>query len=208
MTKQLFQIESESDLEDTKPLLELTGAAKLKILSIMKETAEVQGLRISIQGHSNRTFQYNLEFVIKVEPDDIIVDCGDFRIFVDSANAENLTGTLIDYVETLNTSGFRFDNPNVPPWDDPKMQAIQELIETQVNPAVASHGGNITLVNVTTDAVYLEMSGGCQGCSLSSITLQHGVRSIIQEAFPEIKHIIDTTDHSSGTNPYYQSSER
>jgi Fe/S biogenesis protein NfuA len=54
------------------------------------------------------------------------------------------------------------------------------------------------------DSIYVHMGGGCQGCGMASVTLKHGIEAMVQESFPEITNIIDTTDHASGTNPYYQ----
>jgi len=80
---------------------------------------------------------------------------------------------------------------------------VEEVLETRINPAIAAHGGMITLVDVKGNAVYLQMSGGCQGCASSSATLKLGVESAIREAVPEVGEILDATDHASGQNPYY-----
>ena len=80
---------------------------------------------------------------------------------------------------------------------------IQSLLDEKVNPSVASHGGRIDLVDYVNRRVYIRMSGGCQGCSSSMMTLKEGVQKAIIEAFPKVKEIIDTTDHTSGSNPYY-----
>jgi Fe/S biogenesis protein NfuA len=81
---------------------------------------------------------------------------------------------------------------------------IQKLIDDEINPFVATHGGHIELVDYVDKNVYLEMQGGCQGCSASSATLKQGVERLLREAFGEDVHqIIDVTDHSQGDNPYY-----
>ncbi len=80
---------------------------------------------------------------------------------------------------------------------------IQSLLDEKINPAVASHGGRIDLVDYVNRRVYIKMSGGCQGCSSSALTLRQGVEKAILEAFPRVHEIIDTTDHESGSNPYY-----
>ena len=139
----------------------------------------------------------------EAEEGDIVLDLGTFKVLVDSKSADDLKGAVIDYVEDLNSSGFKIDNPNTPTWDNPKAQKIQELIDERINPAVAAHGGQIELLNVEDDAIYIHMGGGCQGCGMANVTLKHGIEAMIQEVFPEIKQVIDTTDHASGTNPYY-----
>ncbi len=193
---------------ETSALLTVTEAARQKIQSVVEDQGmEVQGLRVSISGRSATAFEYGLGLEVEPDPDDVVVDCGGFQVFVDSESAENLKGATIDYVEDLNSSGFKIDNPNAPTWDNPKAQAIQQLIEEQINPAVAAHGGHIDLLDVTDDSIYIHMGGGCQGCGMASVTLKHGIEGMIQEHFPEIKNIVDTTDHASGTNPYYESSK-
>ena len=191
--------------ENEIPLLTVTDAAREKVKSIIEnEEGDVQGLRVSIQGRTASEFQYGLGLEVEAAPDDVIVDCGDIQILIDPESAKSLKGVTIDYVEDLNSSGFKIDNPNIPTWDNPKAQKIQELIDDQINPGVAAHGGHISLLDVTDDTVYIEMGGGCQGCGMANVTLKHGVEAMIQEVFPEIKQIIDTTDHASGANPYYQ----
>ena len=189
-------------------LLTVTEAAKAKIQSVIEDQGmEVEGLRVSISGRSASTFEYGLGLEVEPNPDDVVVDCGDFKVLIDPESAENLKGATIDYVEDLNSSGFKVDNPNTPTWDNPKAQAIQQLIDERINPAVASHGGHIDLLDVTDDSIYIHMGGGCQGCGMANVTLKHGIEGMIQEHFPEIKHIIDTTDHASGENPYYEPSK-
>jgi Fe/S biogenesis protein NfuA len=80
---------------------------------------------------------------------------------------------------------------------------VQELIDTMINPAVAGHGGYVELIDVQESRVYLQMGGGCQGCGAADVTLKSGIERLIKEELPEVSEVLDTTDHSSGTNPYY-----
>jgi Fe/S biogenesis protein NfuA len=189
-------------------LLTVTEAAQEKIQAVIAtEEAEVQGLRISIQGRTATDFQYSLGLATEAQADDIVVECGNFNILVDAESAPDLKGTVIDYVDDLNSSGFNIENPNTPTWDNPKAQEVQKLIDERINPAVAAHGGQIELLNVEDDAIYIHMGGGCQGCGMADVTLKHGIEAMIQEVFPEIKHVIDTTDHGAGDDPYYSPSK-
>ncbi|MDE0298844.1 MAG: iron-sulfur cluster assembly accessory protein [Candidatus Poribacteria bacterium] len=205
MKNLLNKLHSKSKSGEQQPLLAVTQAAKEKIESIIEsEEVEVQGLRVSIQGRTASAFEYGLGLENEPESDDLVVDVDAFSVFVDPKSAENLKGATIDYVEDLNSSGFRIDNPNTPTWDNPKAQAIQALIDDRINPSVAAHGGHIDLLDVTDDSIYVHMGGGCQGCGMASVTLKHGIEAMVRESFPEITNIVDTTDHASGTNPYYQ----
>ena len=130
---------------------------------------KVEGLRISIQGRTATAFQYSLGLATEAQADDIVVECGRFNVLVDAESAPDLQGAVIDYVDDLNSSGFNIENPNTPTWDNPKAQEVQKLIDERINPAVAAHGGQIELLNVEDDAIYIHMGGGCQG-------LWHGKR--------------------------------
>jgi Fe-S cluster biogenesis protein NfuA len=91
--------------------------------------------------------------------------------------------------------------------NDPEEQklraAIDRILFTQINPAVASHGGAISLLDVHGSTVFLQMSGGCQGCASATVTLRQGVERALREQVPGVGAIVDVSDHEAGTNPYY-----
>ena len=87
-------------------------------------------------------------------------------------------------------------------------EQIQHVLDEEVNPMVASHGGVVSLLEVKDHNVYLEFGGGCQGCGMIDVTLKQGVEVMIKAQIPEIEAIYDVTDHAGGTNPYYQPSEK
>ncbi len=81
---------------------------------------------------------------------------------------------------------------------------IQKVIKEEINPTIAGHGGEIALVDYFEKNLYIQMSGGCQGCAASTATLKQGIERILRQHFGEdINEIIDVTDHDSGHNPYY-----
>ncbi len=86
----------------------------------------------------------------------------------------------------------------------PEAQAIQEILQDRVNPAVAAHGGYMSLVDVRDHRAYIRLEGGCQGCGMSNATLSQGVEVEIMRAVPTISQVVDVTDHDAGSNPYYQ----
>ena len=91
-----------------------------------------------------------------------------------------------------------------PGLETPEGKAIRELLEEQVNPAVAAHGGHISLIDVQDDTAYIRLEGGCQGCGMADVTLKQGVATQIQRVAPGITNVLDVTDHAGGANPYYQ----
>ncbi len=87
--------------------------------------------------------------------------------------------------------------------DSTLFDEVNELIKNDVNPSIASHGGIITLQNVSDGKAYVTMGGGCQGCSASSVTLKQGVESYLVAKVDGINEVVDMTNHSEGVNPYY-----
>ena len=83
-------------------------------------------------------------------------------------------------------------------------EKVQYLVDTQINPGVAEHGGSVQVVDVRDGGVYLRLHGGCQGCGAADFTLKQGIETIVKRAVPEIHQIIDLTNHRAGMNPYYQ----
>ena len=92
-----------------------------------------------------------------------------------------------------------------PGLDTPEAIAIQDLLESSINPSVAGHGGHISLIDIDGARAYIRMEGGCQGCGMADVTLKQGVQVEIQKVVPTIREVLDVTDHAGGTNPYYQS---
>ncbi len=80
---------------------------------------------------------------------------------------------------------------------------LEKVIKTEINPGIAAHSGAISLSRVEGNTVYIEMMGGCQGCAASDITLRQGIHQAFREAVPQVGAILDTTDHTAGTNPYF-----
>jgi len=82
-------------------------------------------------------------------------------------------------------------------------KAILQLLDEHINPQVAGHGGHISLIDIKDDTAFVRLEGGCQGCSASSATLRQGVEVEIKKLVPSIAQVVDVTDHSAGSNPYY-----
>lgn len=85
--------------------------------------------------------------------------------------------------------------------------AIEDLLDREVNPSIAAHGGKISVVDVTERALFIAMSGGCQGCASSTATLRDGFETMARLVVPELIDIIDTTNHAAGTTPFYPTDE-
>lgn len=188
-----------------------------KMLTITEKAQEMLGefadsadesveliLRVEIVGRGPKGFQYDLQFVGREDSkeDDIQLDIDGMSVLVAARSAQYLEGTTLDYKETLMGGGFSFDNPN-PLWVDELSKAVAEIIASEVNPVVASHGGHVDLVGVDDGKAIIAFGGGCQGCGMVDVTLKQGVEVMIKDNVPGISEVIDATDHAAGTNPFY-----
>ncbi|HEX7126225.1 MAG TPA: NifU family protein [Thermodesulfobacteriota bacterium] len=87
-------------------------------------------------------------------------------------------------------------------------EKVQTIIDRDINPAVASHGGFVELIDVEDAIVYVRLGGGCQGCGMANVTLKQGIEATIRQQVPEVVAILDTTEHALGTNPYYSPAKK
>ena len=198
-------------------MITITEEAKQQILTALEEHGpERKALRIEAKLGGGADFVYSMKLISDEEKDgeDSVQDGGGFDVVIDPASAKNLEGATVDYEDGLVRSGFKFDNPNQPESPSlgsgeradltgPTAEKVQILIDSELNPAVASHGGVISLIGVRENKVYLSFGGGCHGCGMVDVTLKQGVEARIKEVIPEIEEVVDTTDHSAGTDPFY-----
>ena len=172
---------------------------------------EFAALRIGISGGTPLAPDFELTLV---GPDDIReseqeVDVGELTIVVQEEYVPRLEGATVDFVQRVNENGFEVKlaeaaKPAPPTLEGSFAERVKTVLDTEINPAIASHGGTITLVGVEDTEIYLEMGGGCQGCAMSRMTLRQGVERMVRQSVPEVGMIHDMTDHSSGENPFFE----
>jgi Fe-S cluster biogenesis protein NfuA len=92
--------------------------------------------------------------------------------------------------------------------DDALYEQVTKVFEEQVNPMVARHGGRVELIDVQEGMVMLRMGGGCQGCGMADVTLRQGIEGMLSQLVPDVRGIVDITDHTTGSNPYFQASKK
>jgi Fe/S biogenesis protein NfuA len=196
--------------------ISLTDQAKEKVLEAIEGQENKKALRIGARTNGTTQFSYSMRLVENNEigDDDIVLVLGDLRVVVDQRSAKNLNGASVDFEDRVVRSGFKFDNPNKPEiptigegsrddLEGSMEERVRTVLDTELNPAVAAHGGRINLVGVKDNKVYLSFGGGCHGCGMVDMTLKHGVEARLRELIPEIEEVVDTTDHTSGQNPFY-----
>jgi len=187
-------------------MITFTDGAKEKVKEYleMSESGPV-GIRVMADRQGRHRFQYNMSLVLdgEVHDNDQVIDMGRFNVYLDPKSAEWLDGASVDFVSDFTGAGFRFDNPQAAVrWDDPVAQRVQQVIDEKISPAVAGHGGWVELLAVEGDAAIIQFGGGCQGCGMSQMTLKQGIETAILQDVPEIKRVLDDTDHAAGQNPY------
>ena len=188
-------------------MLTFTDRAREMVLQFA-EALDDPKIRIAVHGSP---FAPQYEFaLVDEEPGeaDRVFPLQGFKVLIDAQSAGRIDGATVEWVETDRGTGFEVNNPNVRKLGEKAptgelADRVRQVLETKVNPGVASHGGEITLVDVEDDIVYLELGGGCQGCGMARVTLKQGVERMLKEAIPEIVGIVDVTDHAAGNNPYY-----
>jgi Fe/S biogenesis protein NfuA len=203
---------------DPSQPLQVSEEALATVLDVRAGEDDPAGtaLRVEITGSNMTDYVYALDLVPVAEAgDDVLVytqgDHGELTVIVPVASVENMTGATLDVPSNSAAGGLVIKNPNTP---DPLAglnidlsgelpQKVQAVLDEAVNPALASHGGFATLVNIEETTVYVTMGGGCQGCAASAMTLRDGIKSMLMNALPEITDVLDATDHAAGENPFY-----
>jgi Fe/S biogenesis protein NfuA len=206
-------------------LLAITDKARQKVLGFREGVpdAERQAMWVEVTGINNGDWTYNISLkpVDGAGPDDSLQYADDLGIVVPAGDVEKLRGATVDWSDDLMSGGLLVVNPNKPdpaspaiggrpPADlsGPVPQRVMQVIEQQINPAIAAHGGSAELVAVEEDTVYVRLGGGCVGCGMATVTLGQGIEVAILEAVPEVRQVVDVTDHASGTNPYYEAAKK
>jgi Fe/S biogenesis protein NfuA len=135
------------------------------------------------------------------------VQCEGFVLYVDAPSARFLDGAEID-ISTLPTgSQLNIRAPKIkgetPKGDASLVERVQWLLDSEINPQLVSHKGQVSLDSIDAEnAVYLRFGGGCHGCGMADVTLKQGIETTLRARIPEITAVRDATDHSTGANPY------
>ena len=177
-------------------------------------------LFLQIDGMQGNQYTYDLSFldVEEARSDDEVLKFDDLTVIIAAKDKDKFEGASLNLSEDMNS--LEMDNPNtpspniigtsepLPELNGELADKVKTILDQQINPAIAAHGGVATLVNVEGNDVYLQLGGGCQGCGMAQVTLSQGIEASLKEAIPEIANVIDATDHASGDNPYFAGSKK
>ncbi len=196
--------------------LEVTEAAREAVLALRAEESEAESLALwlEVTGAAGGAYRYDLYFEALADrgPGDAVVSAGGLPLVIPEASVAALDGATLDVSEL--DGGLVLRNPHVPPGQaqgdlsSEAAQLVLRVLEEEINPSIAMHGGRADLVSVEDGVAYLRLSGGCQGCGLASVTLSQGIEVAIKDAVPEIVSVVDVTDHAGGANPYYEPAKK
>lgn len=197
-------------------VITITERAHEQILTLRaaEDDGDSLGLRIEVTGVRGADFTYDLAFEPLAESadDDHRYDDRGLTVVIPAESVANLRGATLDLPSATAQGGLVLRNPNrpsTPQLGDPieltgtTEEKVRQLLDQQVNPALASHGGFASLVRIDGSTAHVTMGGGCQGCAVSAMTLRDGIQAAILANVPEITEVVDTTDHAAGENPFY-----
>ena len=209
---------------DTFDVLTLTDEARNVVVDALnKETpSEALALWVEVTGTRGPGYSYDLYFSeLNLAPSDAAIGRdGEVTIVVPAASVDRLRGSRLEFASE-GAGGLVLVNPNSPTPEEinpgipedilalgvngPLATVALVVLDEQVNPSIASHGGRADLVALdeVSKTAYIKLSGGCQGCAMSRLTLTQGIETTLREAIPELVHVLDVTDHASGVNPFY-----
>jgi Fe/S biogenesis protein NfuA len=196
-------------------MLHVTESAQVHFRRLLEQQG-VDGLGIRIRAVQAGTPKADcqLEFC---EPDDLAGDefevrCEGFSIFVDAASVPYLDGAELEYQNNATGGQLTIRAPKikgeVPSADAPLADQVRYLLDAEINPQIAAHGGRVSLVSVDdAGVVLLRFGGGCHGCGMADVTLKQGIERTLRARLPAITAVRDATDHASGATPYYRGNQ-
>jgi Fe/S biogenesis protein NfuA len=213
----------DEDRDQLQAVLSVTPEARATILEVLANEAgsDALALWLEVSGEAGGAYSYDMYFqaLSDAGADDAVQHDDELPVVVPEASVARLRGATLDYsTDGSGEGGLVIVNPNSPApqpvpsaregsgvdLSDPLAQRVVAVLDEQVNPSIAAHGGHAELVGVESRSVYLRLSGGCQGCGMARATLSQGIEVILREAVPELADIVDVTDHAQGSNPYYE----
>ena len=209
---------------DTFDVLTMTDEARNVVIDAMNgETpSDTLALWVEVTGTRGAGYAYDLYFSeLNLAPEGAAIGRdGDITIVIPAASVERLRGSRLEFANE-GGGGLVLVNPNSPSLEEinPGVPAdilalgvegtlgsiAVVVLEEQINPSIAQHGGRADLIAMDEEKgiAYIKLSGGCQGCSMSRMTLSQGIETSLRESIPEITKVLDVTDHASGDNPFY-----
>ena len=191
-------------------MITITESAREYLAELLSKQADALGVRVFINQPGTPKAETCIAYCREgdIEEGDVEEDFGQFRAWFQGRSVPFLEDAMVDYNKDKFGGQLTIKAPNAKmprvDADSPVEDRINYVLYNEVNPSLAAHGGEVSLVEVTEDAfAILQFGGGCQGCSAVSITLKDGVEKTLLEQVPELAGVRDATDHTDRTQAYY-----
>ena len=191
-------------------MITISESAQSHFAKLLADQAEGTNIRVFVVNPGTAQAECGVSYcpADAIEDTDIKLPFNGFDAVVDEESAPFLEEADIDFVTDKMGSQLTLKAPNAKAKklkDDATLQErVQHMIETEVNPQLANHGGQVTLVEITEDGIaVLQFGGGCNGCSMIDVTLKDGIETQMVAKFEEITGVRDITEHQSGEHSYY-----
>ena len=191
-------------------MIEITETAQSHFRNLLQsQGSDAVGIRISAIDPGTPSADARLEFAEQGDllGDEWQIECQGFTVYVDADSVKFLNDAHIDISQTATGSQLIIRAPNIkgktPNSESSLVEQVIWLIDSEINPQLASHKGKVSLDSIDADnVVYLRFGGGCHGCGMVDVTLKQGIEKSMMEKLPQVTAVRDATDHSSGSAPY------
>jgi Fe/S biogenesis protein NfuA len=192
-------------------MIQISPSAQQYFARLIAQQGEgIAGIRLSAVRAGTPSADARLEFVeaVDLDGDEWELECEGFVLYLQAASAEYFTDAEVDFAANPTGGQLTIRAPRIkgtPPGAEASLvERVQHVLDAEINPGVASHGGKVSLEEITADGVVvLRFGGGCQGCRQVDYTLKNGVEKTLMERVPEVRAVRDATDHAKGEMPYY-----
>jgi Fe/S biogenesis protein NfuA len=192
-------------------MIELSESAAQHFRGLIEsQNAPGMGIRLRALAPGTPKGDCQLEFCEprELSGDEWEIECKGFSLFVCADSVAYLDGAQIDFNRDATGGQLSIRAPKLrgtpPDGDASLVERVRYLIEAEINPQLASHGGHVSLREITADGiVVLQFGGGCHGCGMADVTLRNGIERTLRERIPEVSGVRDVTDHDTGSKPYY-----
>ncbi len=193
-------------------MIDISERAQQHFLTLLaQQGGDGLGIRLRVMDAGTPAANCELEFCERADltGNEWVIECAGFQFYVEGDSAHWLDGATIDYEPNPTGGQLNIRAPGIkgkqPGADAGLIERVQYVLESEINPRLASHGGRVSLREIDADGVVmLQFGGGCHGCGMVDVTLKQGVEKTLRERVPEISAVRDATDHASGAKPYYE----
>ena len=192
-------------------MIQISEQAQLYFRGLIEQQDDAIGIRLTAMRPGTPTADARLEFcdVDDLAGDEWAIDCDGFTLYVDAASVPFLEGADLDFSRSETGGQVTVRAPRIkgvaPAADAGVIERIRHVLESEINPQLASHGGRVALEQFTAEGTaVLRFGGGCHGCGMVTVTLKQGVEKTLKARVPEVVEVADATDHENGAAPYYR----